>query len=113
MYFSDLTAGDLRHKITIQRKSPTVDSEGIANDGFANYITCYAQIIPLGGKEQFIAQATQGVCPVLFRVRYNANIDNTMKIIFLGNKYKITAAEDVNMKHKELQIFALQEVSNG
>jgi len=36
-----------------------------------------------------------------------------MKIIFLGNKYKITAAEDVNMKHKELQIFALQEVSNG
>jgi len=113
MYFPTLNAGDLKHKIMIQRKSPTTDAEGIPNDEFIDYFTCYAQIIPLGGREVFMAQATQGIAPVMFRVRYNANIDNTMRIVFLGEKYRITACEDVNMRHKELQIMALQEVQNG
>jgi SPP1 family predicted phage head-tail adaptor len=113
MIFSTLTAGDLRHKITIQHKVITTDSEGIPHDGFVDYMTCYAMIIPLGGREVFLAQATQGVNPVMFRVRYNPNIDNTMRIVYLGNKYRITAYEDANMRHKELQIMTLQEVQNG
>ena len=113
MNFDELTSGDLRHKVTIQHKVLTTDIEGVSHDGFADYITCYAQIIPLGGREVFLAQATQGVSPVMFRLRYNPNIDATMRIYYLGNYYRITVCEDANMKHKELQIMTLQEVQNG
>lgn len=113
MYFMDLTAGDLRHKVNIQHKVPTMDSEGILKDGFADYIPCYAAVIHLSGHEVFMAQATQGVSPVLFRVRYNANVDNTMRVSYLGNYFRITDICDVNGRHKELQIITLQEVQNG
>ena len=113
MYFPTLTSGDLRHKVTIQKKSKAMDSEGVPIETWSDYISCYACIIPLGGREEFIASALQGDDPCMFRIRYNANIDNTMRFVYLGHNYRIININDVNTRHKELQITCNQEVQNG
>lgn len=113
MYFPTLTAGDLRHVITIQNNIRSNDEEGIPGDGWNDYMDCYAAVVPLGGREAFIAQATEGKNPYLFRIRYNSKVNETMRIIYAGRKFRINNVNDVNERHRELQITCIEEIKNG
>ena len=55
-----MQAGNLRHRLVIQRLvagSPSQDAAGAPDSTWTDYITVYADIRPVTGKEPFLAQA--------------------------------------------------------
>lgn len=107
--------GDYKKRITIQRKVITTDesTEGIPIESWVDFLITWAAVMPLGGKEVFIAQALQGENPYSFRMRYKKTLDNTMRIAYQGNYFRITNIQDVNMLHRETLVLCMQEIENG
>jgi SPP1 family predicted phage head-tail adaptor len=107
--------GDYRHRVIIQKKNIISDekTEGVPVESWDYLMTTWAAVMPLGGKETFVNQALQGENPYMFRMRYKKNIDNTMRLVYLGKNFRITNINDVNSMHREMQITCMQEIENG
>ena len=54
-----MIAGTLRHRVTIQRATQSQNSTGEPIETWATYVTRYAAVLPLVGREYFTAQQLQ------------------------------------------------------
>jgi len=115
MTFDELTAGDLRHTVTIQNKTITSDAstEGAPLESWNTFLTCFAAVVPMSAKEIFAAQALNNEGTTIFRLRYHSTITNSMRILYLNNIYNIIDVSDINGRHVESQILTNQAVQNG
>ncbi len=107
-----MRAGDLRHKVTIQQKTITKDTEGIPSETWTDFATVWAAIEPLQGREFFSAQAINAQVTTRIRIRYLAGISPTMRVSYGTRIFDIQAVIDVEERHLELQLMC-QEVIAG
>lgn len=88
-----MLAQRLRHRVTIQRLVPTVNGSGEPiGFAWANFIEeLPAEIVPLSGREFLAASAEQAEVTARATVRFDPDIDSTMRLVHDGLTYNILA----------------------
>lgn len=84
-------AGDLNQRILIQQRVKGENTRGEVTYVYTPYLSLWAQVTPLRGREFFAAAQTQSEITTRFRIRYRAGIDETMQIVWKGVAYDIKA----------------------
>lgn len=84
-------AGDLNQRIRIEQRVKSENTRGEVTYTWALFITVWAQVNPLRGREFFAAAQTQTEITTRFRIRYRTGIDPTMRIVWKGAFYDIKA----------------------
>lgn len=108
-----MKAGKLRHFITVQRKSLTVDDFGGPVEAWADLATQWALVEPLQGRELVNAQTVNAETTIRITVRYLANVKPDDRIIFDGKFYNLQSVVDPELKHRELIIMASEGLNEG
>jgi SPP1 family predicted phage head-tail adaptor len=104
-----MEAGKLRHRIAIQKKTVSPDTEGIPMETWNDFAVMWSAVNPLSGKEFWEAQAVNQANIVRFRIRYISGIHSSMRIVYNNRIFQILSIIDVEERHQELQIMG-QEV---
>jgi SPP1 family predicted phage head-tail adaptor len=105
--------GDLRHRITFQKHTTTINENGFEVETWEDFKTVWAAVSNLHGREYFAAAAVQAENTVKFTIRYLPNLDTTMRICFQDKTYNITAIDNIKYQNRFIEIKALEVGSNG
>ena len=86
-----LKAGNLRHRIALQRKQQTQNPQtGALLTTWVTEATVWAAVEPLSAREFVAAQAVQSNVSVRITVRYRPGITSAMRLLHDGKVYNIT-----------------------
>ena len=86
-----LKAGNLRHRIALQRKQQTQNPQtGAMVTTWVTEATVPAAVEPLSAREFVAAQAVQSNVSVRITVRYRPGITSAMRLLHDGKVYGIT-----------------------
>lgn len=110
-----MRAGRLRNKITIQTIVNSVDEFGqplIGQNGYEDYKTVWASIVPISGKESFLSNVDFSKTTHKIKIRYIPNINASMRIIWQGRFFNIINVRNIEEMNKEYEILAW-ESDNG
>jgi SPP1 family predicted phage head-tail adaptor len=92
-------AGQLRERVTFQRRGTLQDDYGNVQAGdWENQFTVWANIAPARGREEVLAQRLQGIRPVEITVRW------TSQTVLIQPEWRA-----VNTRHPE-QIFNIHDI---
>ena len=112
-----MQAGDLKHRITFQKNTPTTNADGYDVPNWQDYKTVWAAVKTAGSRELFTAMAQQSEISVIFTVRYAAyinDLDSAMhRIVFHGKIYNIKPPINDGFANRFLTIAATEGVNNG
>lgn len=103
---NDLKAGDLRHKITIERETETPDGMGGSSLAWVS-ITAHpikAMIKPLSGGESLHAMRLEAKVSHRIIIRYRTDIKTSDRINYNGRLMQIRAKIDLEERHKWLEL---------
>ncbi len=99
----------MRHRITLQNKSITVNKNGFKVEDWEDIKTVWASVSNLRGREYYAAAAVQAENTVKFIIRYTKDIDTGMQIVFNEKAYNILSIDNDQYKNRFIEIRA-QEV---
>lgn len=100
-------ATDLNRKITFRQVTITQDPQtGEMIETWADFLSVFARVEPLIGREYFAAQAVQAEDTTKFTMRHRGDIDPTMRIAFDGKTYNITSIQNIRAANRETLIYA-------
>ena len=105
--------GELRHRITIQKLTTGINENGFEVETWEDYRTVWAVASNLHGREYYAAAAVQAENTVKFTIRYLTGLDTTIRILFRGKQYNITAIDNIKYQNRFIEIKALEVGSNG
>lgn len=105
--------GNLRHRVIFQKRIIGTDPEGYPIDTWVDIRTVWASVSNLSGREFYAAAAVQAENTVKFTVRYVPDVDTSVKILFRGNQYNITAIDNIKYKNEYMEIKAQIVKTNG
>jgi SPP1 family predicted phage head-tail adaptor len=105
--------GDLRHRITFQKLTTSVNESGFEVETWEDVRTVWAAASNLHGREYFAAAAVQAESTVKFTIRYLPGIDTTMRILFRNKQYNITAIDNIKYQSRFIEIKALEVGASG
>lgn len=110
-----MRAGRLRHRITIQQPGTTQDSYGEENAAgtWTTFATRWAAVEPLQGREYFAAQQHLARVTTRFILRKINGVTPKMRILFDGRIYDIDAVMDFDERGIEVQLMAVERVSES
>jgi len=86
-----VSAGELRHRITIQhylKGGRDIDGFDLGS-AWTEYAKVWAKITPLSTKDLLSAQAAQSEVTARMKVRYRTDIDTTMRVIWKGRVFAV------------------------
>jgi len=87
-----MNPGELKHRVTIQERSVTRDTDGGESESWVDFATVWAAVEPLQGREFFAAQQTNSEVTGKVRLRYLAGVKPTMRVLFGARVFDILAA---------------------
>ncbi len=104
-----MRAGELRHRVTIQRLVTGQDDYGQPLDAWQDVATVWAKVEDLTGREYFQAQQVPTV-QVSSRVtiRWRSDVKPEMRVLASNRLLDIKAALDPDGKRRELQLMCLE-----
>ncbi len=105
--------GDLRHRITLQQLTTTVNDNGFKVETWEEFKTIWAAVSNLHGREYYAAAAIQAENTVKFTIRYLEGLNTTMRILFQGKQYNITAIDNIKYRNRYIEIKALEVGAGG
>ena len=105
--------GELKHRITFQKFSSTFSENGFELQAWENYITVWAAVSNLHGKEYFAAAAVQAEKTVKFTIRHTSEINETMRILFNEKSYNITSIDNIKYQNRFIEIKAMEVDFDG
>lgn len=100
----DMSAGKLRHRISIQRKERTPDGAGGWYDTWVEKWKVYAQIKPSSGGENLVAMRLQASITHDIVIRYLPDIKASDKIVFEDRSFNIVSIIDVEERKRWYQL---------
>lgn len=80
-----MRAGKLKDRITIQKSIEKKDSSGSPYQEWEDYITLWADVQPLDGKEFWEAQKSNAQISGIIEMRFRTDINKTMRAKY-GNR---------------------------
>ena len=101
------TAQELNRKITFRKVTVTQDpNTGEMVETWADFVSVFAKIEPLVGREYLAAAAIQAEDTTKFTMRYRGDIDQTMKIRWDGKDWNIQSIQNIRAGNRETLIYA-------
>ena len=101
------TAQELNRKITFRRVTITQNPvTGEMVETWADFVSVFAKIEPLVGREYLAAAAIQAEDTTKFTMRYRGDIDQTMKIRWDGKDWNIQSIQNIRAGNRETLIYA-------
>lgn len=101
------TAQELNRKITFRQLTITQDPDtGEMIEAWADFVSVFAKIEPLVGREYLAAAAIQDEIPTKFTMRYRGDITPMMRIAFDGGEYNITSIQNIRSGNRETLCYA-------
>jgi SPP1 family predicted phage head-tail adaptor len=108
-----ISIGDLRHRITLQKRIDTTDADGFTTQQWQDVATVWAAVENLHGREYWEAAAVQAENTVKFTIRYRADVDTSMRIKFRDKYYNIVAIDNIKYRNEYIEIKAQEVVQSG
>lgn len=96
--------GDLRHRVTLQRRVSTRDAIGGEIYTWVDERTVWGAAEPLTGRELLAAQAKHAEITMRFRVRYMRDVTSNWRLIWEGAIYNILSVTDIDARHWQLEL---------
>ncbi len=99
-----LDAGRLRHRVTLQRRTPPVASDAYAQprEIWEDVATRSAEVVPLAGQEQPFGGGTSGVVTHRVTLRYFPGLSPEWRLLFRGRVLGIEGVintEEMGVEH--------------
>ena len=113
-----MQAGRLRHSVTIQQRTATVDGYGQQSTAWTDVITALAAIEPLSGRELFAAQAVQSEVSHRVTIRYRSELDvprtgAALRVAFGSRVFDVHAVLNMGERDREMHILCSEGLTNG
>lgn len=100
-----MRAGDLRHRVTLQRVATTKDALGGDVQTWSTLATVWAAVKPLSGREAFEAQRVTSTASLFLSIRYREDVTPAMRAVWHGRTFEITHVENVSGRNVELVLW--------
>lgn len=104
-----IRAGELRHRVLIERRSSTLDAAGRPAATWTEHATRWASIKRNPGNEVLAADQRTGRVPTVFLLRWLSGVLPEMRLTLLGQtprRFNILSPDDPDGRRKELHITA-------
>lgn len=95
-----MRAGKLRHRIVIQRNTPTRDGFNANVDSWSTYATLWAQVETASGAETIEQQQAAAVLSHKFTIRKYPGIVPAMRVSWSSRLFDILAVIDDNLNRQ-------------
>lgn len=105
-----MRAGELRHRVTIQKNQPIRNSYGEMEDAWINFATVWASIEGISGREYFMAHQTQAQTDYRIKMRYIDGVKPSMRVIYGVRIFNIQSVLDPDGRRKELHLMCKEVV---
>lgn len=96
-----MRAGLLRHRVTIESPPTTQDSHGQVTGAWVPFVSCWASISPLAGRELIAARSVESGVSHVVRIRYRSGITSGMRVNFDGRYFNIIAVRNLDERNRE------------
>lgn len=101
-----MRAGQLRHRVTVQRKVQTPDGQGGQSTTWRDVASCWASIDGRGGREFQTAKQTRATLTDEVTIRYRPGITAAMRIVHRDRVLSIAQPPmDPDGRQRELHLF--------
>ncbi|WP_114966807.1 phage head closure protein [Alkalilacustris brevis] len=94
-----MRSGRLRHKITVQRATETVDAAGTPSFDWAELATLRAEVVQQSTEEFIRSQGASDERVVIFRTRFLAGVGNDDRIVWRGEAHNIREVAVLGHEH--------------
>ncbi len=99
-----MRAGNLKHKLTIETLTPSIDGFGAMTEDYKEFIQVYSEVSHIGTSQKYFTGKYIDLDVKKFRIRYAPGITNSMRIKFENEYYDIKETVDPYMNKRELLI---------
>ncbi|MBC7193869.1 phage head closure protein [Marinobacter sp.] len=104
-----MRAGELRHRILIQRLASGQDEYGQPLNAWQDVATVWAKIEDLSGREYFQAQQVPTAqVSTRITIRWRPDIEPTMRVVHGARVLDIKAVLDPDGRRREIQLMCLE-----
>jgi SPP1 family predicted phage head-tail adaptor len=110
-----MEAGKLFQEIVIEQRGETINSIGESVASWSTYASCYAEVKNTTGRDILIADQVNGIFDTTFKIRYDAGIRSSMRIVHRSRNYNIVHWSEVDDRMEEMHIFCKrqEDATNG
>lgn len=105
--------GELNQRVTLQRRAVGTDAMGQASGAWTDVATVWARVLPLRGREFFAAAQVQQELSIKVTMRYRADVEPTMRLMWQGKPHDITGVIQLGGKKVWIEVMALGGVKDG
>jgi SPP1 family predicted phage head-tail adaptor len=104
------SAGELRHKITLQTVTAVRTGTGGVTETLATYAEVWAKVEGLRSLEFFSAKQVNSERALRFTVRYDSDITAQMRILYQTRTYRIEGIMDMPGRQRWLVLLAVEDL---
>ncbi len=111
-----VNAGSLDKRITLQQRVSGKDARGQESTSWENLATLptvWARAEPLRGREYFAAGQVQSEVTVRFTIRYRADVEPTMRVLWRSQPYEIVSVIDTRAEGVQLELMCMSGVRDA
>jgi SPP1 family predicted phage head-tail adaptor len=101
-----MKAGDLKHRVSLERATHTTDDRGNRRTTWLPITTCWASMADVSGRDFFAAQAYQAQDIITFGIRWRDDLDKECRIIHAGQAYQIEQINHLGYKRDFMHLKA-------
>ena len=103
--------GELRHRVTLQRKEITEDALKQQSEVWTDIATVWARIEPLSGREYFAARQENADISVKIIIRYLPGITTDSRAVFDGRVFEALSVVNPEERCESLILMCREAVS--
>jgi SPP1 family predicted phage head-tail adaptor len=107
-----MNSGDLRHKIILQKLDQQADSYGERRETWSDFMTVWASIKPVSGREFFAAEAVNSEVSHKILIRYRPGVTASMRVKYKDRYFAVSAVLDFEERHEVLQLMCRELVGD-
>lgn len=100
--------GRLRHRITLQRNTPTKASDGSRVDHWTTVATVWAEFLETRGREYLAAQEAHSELSAKFIIRYRSDVVPEWRVNFQGRAFNIIHVADLKGQRRKQELFTAE-----
>ncbi len=97
-------AGGLRHRVTIQQKTNSLDAWGGPVETWEDYVKIWAEVIFMSGGELWAARQSNPELEGRIRIRYRDDINSLMRVKHGNKTLEILSVIPFDSKHTFLHL---------
>ena len=105
-----MRAGSMRHRIRIEAPTETQRPDGSVIRIWHTFLSAWASIEPLTGREHFAAEREQADVSHRIRMRFAPGITHKMRISFASRIFEIESVINVGERNRELILMCRESI---